>query len=85
MPDCFADLSEMLLTEILALTGTATRVDFVADQHSDLSIKNTERSKRGRDRLSRRHKQSPAALPSPVEDVYVKWDQETQAYALSHK
>ena len=49
MPDRFADLGEMLLTEILALTGTATRVDFVTDQHPDLSIKNTERSKRGRD------------------------------------
>ena len=50
MPDHFADLAEMLLTEILAPAGTATRVDFVANQLSDLSIENTERSKRGRDR-----------------------------------
>ena len=49
VPDRFADLAEMLLTEILVLTRTATRVDFVADQYPDLSIKNTERSKRGRE------------------------------------
>lgn len=49
VPDRFADLAEMILTEILVLTGTATRVDFVVDQYLDLSIKNTERSKRGRE------------------------------------
>ena len=35
VPDRFADLAEMPLTEILVLTGTATRVDFVADQYPD--------------------------------------------------
>ena len=49
IPDRFSDLAEMLLTEMLALSGTATRVDFVGDQYPDLSIKNIERSKRGRE------------------------------------
>ena len=49
IPDRFSDLAEMLLTEMLALSGTATRVDFVGDQYPDLSIKNIERNKRGRE------------------------------------
>ena len=49
MPDRFADLADMLLTEMLAIAGSATRVDFVADQYPNLSIKEIERSKRGRD------------------------------------
>ena len=62
VPDRFADLAEMLLTETLTLTGTATRVDFVTDQYPDLSIKNTEKRKRVHPFC---HKQSSSALPSP--------------------
>lgn len=37
----------MVMKHLLAVVGQATRIDFVADQYPDISIKNTERDKRG--------------------------------------
>ena len=49
IPDTFSDLSEMVLSSILAQAGTGvTRVDLVADQYPEVSIKGTERDRRGR-------------------------------------
>ena len=42
-PDTFGQLAEMLFDAIMGYAGQATRVDFVADQYPDISIKNAER------------------------------------------
>ena len=49
VPDRFCELAEMVMSRILTEAGEAARIDFVGDQHSAFSIKNTERTKRGRD------------------------------------
>ena len=49
VPDRFSELADMVMTRTLTEAGDATRVDFEADQYPANSIKNTERSKRGRD------------------------------------
>ena len=49
VPDRFSELADMVMTRILTEAGDATRIDFVADQYPAKSIKNTEKSKRGRD------------------------------------
>ena len=47
IPERFASLAEMLMKRVIAVAGRAVRIDFVADQYPDVSIKNTERDKRG--------------------------------------
>ena len=47
IPERFASLAEMLMKQVIAVAGRAMRTDFVADQYPDVSIKNTERDKRG--------------------------------------
>lgn len=47
IPERFASLAEMLMKRVIAVAGRAIRIDFVADQYPDVSIKNTERDKRG--------------------------------------
>ena len=47
IPKRFALLAEMLMKQVIAVTGRAMRIDFVADQYPDVSIKNTERDKCG--------------------------------------
>ena len=47
IPERFASLTEMLMKRVIAVAGRAVRIDFVADQYPDVSIKNTERDKRG--------------------------------------
>ena len=51
VPDSFSDheLADMVVTRIMTEAGDAARIDFVTDQYPANSIKNTERSKRGRD------------------------------------
>ena len=49
VPDRFSELAEMVMTRILIEAGEAERIDFVGDQYPVISIKNTERNKRGRD------------------------------------
>ena len=49
VPDRFSELADMVMTRILIEGGEAARIDFVGDQYPANSIKNTERSKRGRD------------------------------------
>lgn len=49
VPDRFCELAEMVMTRILAEAGEAARIDFVGDQYPAISIKDTERNKRGRD------------------------------------
>lgn len=49
VPDRFSELAEMVMTRILIEAGEAARIDFVGDQYPTISIKNTERNKRGRD------------------------------------
>ena len=47
IPERFALLAEMLMKRVIAVAGRAVRIDFVADQYPDVSIRNTERDKRG--------------------------------------
>ena len=49
VPARFSELAEMVMTRILIEAGEAERIDFVGDQYPVISIKNTERNKRGRD------------------------------------
>lgn len=49
VPDRFSELAEMVMARLLAEAGEAARIDFVGDQYPAISIKNTKRSKRGRD------------------------------------
>ena len=48
-PNRFSKLVDMVMTRILIEAGRAARIDFVGDQYTANSIKNTERNKRGRD------------------------------------
>ena len=43
VPDRFGDLAEVVFAGILRQAGNASRVDFVADQYPEISIKNKER------------------------------------------
>ena len=49
IPNRFSKLVDMVMTRILIEAGRAARIDFVGDQYTANSIKNTERNKRGRD------------------------------------
>ena len=49
IPNRFSKLVDMVMTRILIEAGQAARIDFVEDQYTANSIKNTERNKRGRD------------------------------------
>jgi hypothetical protein len=49
VPDRFRDLAEVVLVGILSQSRSVTSIDLVADQYPEISIKNTERHKRGRD------------------------------------
>ena len=49
IPNRFSKLVDMVMTRILIEAGQAARIDFVGDQYTANSIKNTERNKRGRD------------------------------------
>ena len=49
VPDRLSELADMVTTRILIEGEEAARIDFVGDQYPANSIKNTERSKRGRD------------------------------------
>ena len=49
MPERFSELAEMVRTRILVESGEASRIDFLGDHYPAISIKNTERNKRGKD------------------------------------
>ena len=49
IPNRFCKLVDMAMTRILIEAGQAARIDFVGDQYTANSIKNTENNKRGRD------------------------------------
>ena len=48
IPNRFSKLVDMVMTRILIEAGQAARIDFVGDQYTANSIKNTERNERGR-------------------------------------
>lgn len=51
IPEKFSDLTDMVLNRVFTLAGDAKRIDIIADhgQYPDISVKNTERTRRGRD------------------------------------
>lgn len=49
IPEKFSELADVVLNTVFILAGDAKRIDVVADQYPDISIKNTERSRRGRE------------------------------------
>ena len=49
IPDKFADLALMVLNIVFVLAGDTERIDLVADQYPEISIKNVERSRRRKD------------------------------------
>ena len=48
IPDSFSDLAELVFNKVLHTAKRASRVDFVSDLYPEISIKNTERSKRAK-------------------------------------
>ena len=48
IPDSFSDLAELVFNKVLHTAKRASRIDFVSDLYPEISIKNTERSKRAK-------------------------------------